>query len=462
MASTKAASETNRNIKVPNKTAVGSVPSNPLALRGNFGSAGALSIGSSPTEHTPQPADCQSNDLAHPDLKKVTTSSQLHQPSRPSKDFPKSLAKCVDLASPTIVTSSPSHSQSRLASNFSSAEDDHKTVKSLLPGIKPLDCLYVDVFPMSRIVGMESSQLSTPGGHTHCMVVVDVATTFCMAFLLSSVHDASGKLSKWIRILSNHLDTRLKAIRLSDESYFLDDAFLSLMADQGTLMMNLCSFTSEHQYVVDKTLEEITKHSQTLLQNANAPPHLAGHAFTYSSVLWNHSIPRIIADKEPIWALLEGKSNQLTAFVPSKAMTFGCDAFVHVQSQRRGKFDGRAQPGIYIGYSSRYNAHRILMLDTLQQRIERSVKFVKNSFSHLSSVKDEIVEKSARLSGELSDGERKWEVDRIINDRKVRGKQQYLVQWKGNYKPTWESDRYLLEDCPDVIKDYLAERTESR
>ena len=43
-------------------------------------------------------------------------------------------------------------------------------------------------------------------------------------------------------------------------------------------------------------------------------------------------------------------------------------------------------------------------------------------------------------------GEEKWEVERILNKRKVKGIEKYLVQWKGFMAEhdTWEKEEDLV------------------
>jgi len=54
--------------------------------------------------------------------------------------------------------------------------------------------------------------------------------------------------------------------------------------------------------------------------------------------------------------------------------------------------------------------------------------------------------------------EEKWEVERILNKRKVRGKDKYLVRWKGFTveSDTWEG-RENLENAKEAIEEFEKE-----
>jgi len=56
------------------------------------------------------------------------------------------------------------------------------------------------------------------------------------------------------------------------------------------------------------------------------------------------------------------------------------------------------------------------------------------------------------------EGEEEWEVEKILNKRKVRGKDKYLVRWKGFTAEgdTWES-RENLENAQELVEEFEEE-----
>jgi len=53
------------------------------------------------------------------------------------------------------------------------------------------------------------------------------------------------------------------------------------------------------------------------------------------------------------------------------------------------------------------------------------------------------------------EGEEKWEVEKIMNKRKVRGRDKYLVWWKGctAEEDTWES-RENLKNAIELVEEF--------
>jgi len=56
------------------------------------------------------------------------------------------------------------------------------------------------------------------------------------------------------------------------------------------------------------------------------------------------------------------------------------------------------------------------------------------------------------------EGEEEWKVERILNKRRIRGKDKFLVQWKGFTAEgdTWES-RENLQNAGDLLREFEKE-----
>lgn len=68
-------------------------------------------------------------------------------------------------------------------------------------------------------------------------------------------------------------------------------------------------------------------------------------------------------------------------------------------------------------------------------------------------------DKNALKNTDVLENNDVYEVEKLINDRKVRGKRQFLVRWKG-YAPdadTWEAEGNL--NCPKKLKLYWASKS---
>lgn len=55
----------------------------------------------------------------------------------------------------------------------------------------------------------------------------------------------------------------------------------------------------------------------------------------------------------------------------------------------------------------------------------------------------------------------KYKVDKILMAKTCKGRLQFLVQWTGFDKPTWEDRRIIEEDAPEAVMDYYKEHEDS-
>jgi len=67
-------------------------------------------------------------------------------------------------------------------------------------------------------------------------------------------------------------------------------------------------------------------------------------------------------------------------------------------------------------------------------------------------------QKREQLAPVIIEGEKEWEVERILNKRRVRRKNKYLVHWKGFMAEldTWEG-RENLKHTKEAIKEFEKE-----
>ena len=52
----------------------------------------------------------------------------------------------------------------------------------------------------------------------------------------------------------------------------------------------------------------------------------------------------------------------------------------------------------------------------------------------------------------IVEGEEEWEVEEVLDSRRIRGRLQYLVKWRGFVVPTWEPKESLAK--LQAIDDY--------
>ena len=72
---------------------------------------------------------------------------------------------------------------------------------------------------------------------------------------------------------------------------------------------------------------------------------------------------------------------------------------------------------------------------------------------HVSQLKAVVGSPQGEQPVQLEDGGEEYEVERILAVRRVRGKQEFLVHWKGygSWEDSWEPEANL-ENAPEALR----------
>ena len=136
-----------------------------------------------------------------------------------------------------------------------------------------------------------------------------------------------------------------------------------------------------------------------------------------------------------------------------KIYPFGCDAEVLIDETQRGKLQPKTEPGIFVGHHYEQNAHKIMLLNTLEVVVSRDFTVKQHSFENLKQVKSRI---SKQAVSEFSAGyadNHEYEVESIVSERDGEEEKEFLVYWKGWMDPTWEVESNLT-NCRELLDKY--------
>jgi len=107
-----------------------------------------------------------------------------------------------------------------------------------------------------------------------------------------------------------------------------------------------------------------------------------------------------------------------------------------------------------------YRVKEIISLNAVKLELPSTVKIhpvvnISRVRQYVGQVKGQRKEQPAPV---IIEGEEEWEVEQILNKRKVRGKDKYLVHWKGftAESDTWE-ERENLENAKEAIEEFEKE-----
>ena len=107
-----------------------------------------------------------------------------------------------------------------------------------------------------------------------------------------------------------------------------------------------------------------------------------------------------------------------------------------------------------------YKVKKIISSNTVELELPNTIKIhpvvnVSRIHRYVGQVEGQKREQPTPV---IIDGEEEWEVEKILNKQQIRGKDKYLVQWKGftAESDTWEG-RENLGNAKEVIKEFERE-----
>lgn len=314
-----------------------------------------------------------------------------------------------------------------------------------------MDCWNADLIgPFSTVEEHERLHLTSYSGYNYALVVVDEWSRYVMVRLLKKKSEATQALIDLIRQKRVLTGKPLKRVNTDGGTEILNKEMKDFLREEGIELTTSTPYAVIHNPIVERMNQTLETVARCLLHHASAPEELWSEAITHAADLHNYTCQASIGGELPIHRM-EGLA-LWRGFDINKLHTFGCDAAVVLNEEDRGKFQERTVPGIYLGYSRQYHAHRIMILNTLDVRTQRSVIFKEDSFENLHTARKAL--QSMAGDHHVAKADRHYEVKCIEDERVKDGAEQLRVRWKRYRIPTWESRTKLLRDCPDIVREY--------
>jgi hypothetical protein len=299
-----------------------------------------------------------------------------------------------------------------------------------------------------------SSRLHCPSieGHQYGLVITDEYARYRIVVCLRTKDEAGDALIRMITLFQTQTGKVLKQLTTDGGKELISKKVKEFLDSQGTIPTLSPPYTPERNGIAESMNYTLIVHTRCLLEHCQAPQHLWNFALEYSTYLYNR-IPRNENQKIPhqrMWPNVVIHMNHIH--------TFGCDVHYWIENSQRGKLQPTTKPGIFVGYSIKFNAYKVLTMPDEQGKIKikatLNVTFVENSFANLQAARNAIIAQAEKRTP-TKEGKREFEVKFIGGHRANRNSKltHYLVYWKGYRTPTWEPETNL-QNCKEMLEEY--------
>nr|KYP35691.1 Retrovirus-related Pol polyprotein from transposon TNT 1-94 [Cajanus cajan]KYP38474.1 Retrovirus-related Pol polyprotein from transposon TNT 1-94 [Cajanus cajan] len=249
--------------------------------------------------------------------------------------------------------------------------------KKVMSTSRPLELLHMDLFGPSRTKSL--------GGNTYALVLIDDYSRFTWVAFISHKDNAFKAFRIISKRIQNEKDLKIKSLRSDHGGEFQNESFQTFCEENGINHNFSVPRTPQQNGVVERKNRSLIELARAMLNENGLPKYFWADAVNTACYVLNRILIRPILKKTP-YELYKGRKPDISHF-----KVFGCKCFVlNNGKDTLGKFDAKADEGVFIGYSAISKAYRVFNKSTLS--VEESI--------HVTFDETNILEKGKSLNDE--------------------------------------------------------------
>ncbi|GKC09796.1 putative ribonuclease H-like domain-containing protein, partial [Tanacetum coccineum] len=237
-----------------------------------------------------------------------------------------------------------------------------KTVSSIS---QPLQMLHMDLFGPTFVKSLMKKM--------YCLVVTDDFSRFSWVFFLATKDETSEILKTFITGIENLIDLRVKVIRCDNGTEFKNRVMNQFCEMKGIKREFSVARTPQQNGVAERKNRTLIEAARTMLADLKLPTTFWAEAVNTACYVQNRVLVIKPHNKTP-YELFLGRKPALSFMRP-----FGCPITILNTIDHLGKFDGKADEGFFVGYSTNSKAFRVFNRRTRIVEKNLHVQFSKNT-----------------------------------------------------------------------------------
>ncbi|GJU44466.1 putative ribonuclease H-like domain-containing protein, partial [Tanacetum coccineum] len=233
-----------------------------------------------------------------------------------------------------------------------------KTVSSIS---QPLQMLHMDLFGPTFVKSLMKKM--------YCLVVTDDYSRFSWVFFLATKDETSEILKTFITGIENLIDLKVKVIRCDNGTEFKNKVMNQFCEMKGIKREFSVARTPQQNGVAERKNRTLIEAARTMLADSKLLTTFWAKAVNTACYVQNRVLVIKPQNKTPYEPFL-GRKPALSFMRP-----FGCPVTILNTLDHLGKFDGKADEGFFVGYSTNSKAFRVFNSRTRIVEENLHVKF---------------------------------------------------------------------------------------
>ncbi|GJV38961.1 putative ribonuclease H-like domain-containing protein [Tanacetum coccineum] len=187
----------------------------------------------------------------------------------------------------------------------------------------------------------------------YCLVVTDDFSRFSWVFFLATKDETSEILKTFITGIENLIDLKVKVIRCDNGTEFKNRVMNQFCEMKGIKREFSVARTPQQNRVAERKNRTLIEAARTMLADSKLPTTFWAEAVNTACYVQNRVLVIKPHNKTP-YELFLGRKPALSFMRP-----FGCPVTILNTIDHLGKFDGKADEGFFVGYSTNSKAFRV-------------------------------------------------------------------------------------------------------
>ncbi|GJX71607.1 retrovirus-related pol polyprotein from transposon TNT 1-94 [Tanacetum coccineum] len=205
--------------------------------------------------------------------------------------------------------------------------------------------LHMDLCGLMRVASIN--------GKRYILVIVDDYSRFTWVRFLKTKDKAPAAIIKCIKNIQVRLKATVRNVRTDNGTEFVNQTLREWYENVGISHQTFVARTPQQNGVVERRNRTLVEAARTMLIFSKAPLFLCAEAINTACYTQNRSLIRLRYNKTP-YELMQDKKPDLSFFY-----VFGSLCYPTNDHEDLGKFDAKADIGIFVGYVPAKKAFRI-------------------------------------------------------------------------------------------------------
>nr|GEW14269.1 retrovirus-related Pol polyprotein from transposon TNT 1-94 [Tanacetum cinerariifolium] len=204
------------------------------------------------------------------------------------------------------------------------------------------------------------------------LVITDNFSRFTWVFFLATKDETSRILKSFITEIENLVEKKVKIIRCDNGTEFKNRVMNEFCEENGIKREYSVARTPQQNEVAERRNRTLIEATRTMLAESKLPTTFWAEAVNTACYVQNRVLVVKPLFKTP-YELFKGRSHALSFMRP-----FGRHVTILNTLDQLGKFDGKSNEGIFVGYSTISKAFRVYNIRTRKVEENLDITFLEN------------------------------------------------------------------------------------